>query len=72
REAFPHTATNHTPIGDVDALIEEAFKTLQAALAGNAAPAVPAAPAGSASRATPAGAAVLAGTASHADTEACS
>ncbi|MDK7272081.1 MULTISPECIES: ParA family protein [Actinotignum] len=58
REAFPHTATNHIPIGDADALIEEAFRTLQATLAGNAV---------SAGAAAPAGVAVSAGTASTAN-----
>ncbi|MFE1523230.1 ParA family protein [Schaalia turicensis] len=57
REAFPHTATSHIPIGDADALIEEAFKTLQATLAGNAV---------SAGAAAPAGVAVSAGNASTA------
>ncbi|WP_418982457.1 ParA family protein [Actinotignum sanguinis] len=57
REAFPHTATNHTPINGGDPLIEEAFKTLQATLAGNAV---------SAGAAAPAGVAVSAGNASNA------
>ncbi|MGJ9452303.1 ParA family protein [Actinotignum sp. GS-2025c] len=52
REAFPHTATNHTPINNGDPLIEEAFKTLQATLAGNAVSAGAAAPAGTASTAS--------------------
>ncbi|EPD27494.1 MULTISPECIES: ParA family protein [Actinotignum] len=52
REAFPHTATNHVPIGDADPLIEEAFKTLQATLAGNDALAGMAVSAGNASRAS--------------------
>ncbi|MDE1558685.1 MULTISPECIES: ParA family protein [Actinomycetaceae] len=70
REAFPHTATNHTPINNGDPLIEEAFKTLQAALAGNAAPAVPAAPAGTRAPAVLASSAAPASTASHTSTAA--
>lgn len=65
REAFPHTATNHTPIGDTDALVEEAFKTLQAALTSTT---VLAGNAGNPAPAELAGSAVPAGTASHTGT----